>query len=72
MWVPRACIDLFGDFCCWLLFFLTVKAFGNLFIAGLVIKDLFGCFIRVLQLFQKSFSHIMAVSGCDRELSAHF
>ena len=29
-------------------------------------------FIRVLRRFQQFFSHITTVSGCDRELSAHF
>ena len=30
------------------------------------------CFIRALHCFQQSFSHIAMVSGCGRELNAHF
>ena len=33
---------------------------------------LFVCFIWVLRHFQQSFSHIVTVSGCGRELIAHF
>ena len=29
-------------------------------------------FVRVLRHFQQFFSHITMVSGCDRELNAHF
>ena len=29
-------------------------------------------FVRVLRRFQQFFSHITKVSGCDRELNAHF
>ena len=29
-------------------------------------------FVRVLRRFQQIFSHITTVSGCDRELNAHF
>ena len=29
-------------------------------------------FVRVLRRFQQFFSHITTVSGCDRELNAHF
>ena len=29
-------------------------------------------FVRVLHRFQQLFSHISTVSGCDRELNAHF
>ena len=29
-------------------------------------------FVRVKCCFQQFFSHIMTVSGCDRELNAHF
>ena len=34
--------------------------------------DLFVHFIQALCRFQQSFSHIMKVSGCGRELNAHF
>ena len=30
------------------------------------------CFIQILHHFQKYFSHIETMSGCDRELNAHF
>ena len=29
-------------------------------------------FVRILGRFQQFFSHITTVSGCDRELNAHF
>ena len=30
------------------------------------------CLIQALRCFQQSFSHTVTVSGCDREVSAHF
>ena len=36
------------------------------------VKKGFVCFIWALPHFQQSFSHIAMVSGCGRELNAHF
>ena len=38
----------------------------------LILPRLLLLFVRVLHRFQQFLNHITAVSGCDRELSAHF